>query len=55
MVWIMTGAVLLVIWVFFTYITPAGLGIVHLLLAAGVLCVIRGWVALDAAADRAVS
>lgn len=48
MVWMLGGAVLLVVWVFFTYITPAGLGIVHLLLAAGVLLLIRGWVARDA-------
>lgn len=48
MVGMLSGAVLLTVWVFFTYITPAGLGIVHLLLAAGVLLLIRGWVALDA-------
>lgn len=42
------GLVLLVIWVVFTYIAPVGLGIVHLLLAAGVILVIRGWVARDA-------
>jgi hypothetical protein len=42
------GLVLLVIWVVFTYLAPVGLGIVHLLLAAGVILVIRGWVAMDA-------
>jgi hypothetical protein len=45
---LLTGLVLLAIWVLFTFIAPAGLGIVHLLLAAGVLLVIRGWVAWDA-------
>lgn len=48
MIWMLVGGILLVIWILFTFITPAGLGIVHLLLAAGVLCLVRGWVALDA-------
>jgi hypothetical protein len=48
MLWMLAGGLLLAIWVLFTFITPAGLGIVHLLLAAGVLCLVRGWVALDA-------
>ncbi|HEX9895383.1 MAG TPA: hypothetical protein VGA78_15750 [Gemmatimonadales bacterium] len=42
------GLLLLLIWGIFTFITPAGLGIVHLLLAAGILLLIRGWVAWDA-------
>jgi hypothetical protein len=41
------GLVLLVIWVLLTYVAPVGLGIVHLLLAAGVILVIRGWVSID--------
>ena len=53
MAYLIAGLTLLLVWVVFTFITPAGLGIVHLLLAAGVLLFIRGWVALDAAGDPA--
>lgn len=51
MAYLVAGLILLLIWVVFTFITPAGLGIVHLLLAVGLLLFIRGWVALDAAPD----
>lgn len=47
MLWLISGVVLIVVWVLFTFVTPAGLGIVHLLLAAGVLAIIRGWVEVD--------
>ncbi len=49
MLTLLAGVLALGIWVYFTFITPAGLGIVHLLLAAGVLLVIRGWVTRDEA------
>jgi hypothetical protein len=52
MAYLIAAEILLLIWVVFTFITPAGLGIVHLLLAVGLLLHIRGWVALDAAGDR---
>lgn len=52
MIWIAFGLICLAVWVFFTFIAPAGLGIVHLLLAAGVILIIRGWVALDSATSH---
>ena len=52
MAYLIVGLILLLVWIVFTFITPAGLGIVHLLFAAGLLLFIRGWVALDAAGDR---
>ena len=55
MAYLIAGLILLLVWVVFTFITPAGLGIVHLLLAAGVLLFMRGWVALDAATDSAAA
>jgi len=41
---LLVGVLLLAAWVVLTFIAPAGLGVVHLLLGAGVLLVIRGWV-----------
>lgn len=41
---LLVGVLLLAAWVVLTFIAPAGLGIVHLLLGAGVVLVIRGWV-----------
>jgi hypothetical protein len=35
---------LLAVWVVLTFVLPAGLGVVHLLLAGGVVMVIRWWV-----------
>lgn len=44
MVWMIAGAVCLLVWIGVTFIAPVGLGIVHILLGAGVLLIIRGWV-----------
>jgi hypothetical protein len=47
MKWIVIGLVLLGVWVVVTFIAPVGLGVVHVLLGAGVLLLIRGWVELN--------
>ena len=40
----LVGAIVaLVAWILTTFMVPVGLGIVHLLLAAGVLLLIRWW------------
>jgi hypothetical protein len=42
--WNLIGAIVaLVLWVLVVFVTPVGLGIVHLLLALGVGLVIRWW------------
>lgn len=53
MKWLLLGAILLLVWIVLTFITPVGLGVVHVLLGAGVLLIIRGWV--DAEQKPAVS
>ena len=50
MIWMVGGAVCLVVWVVVTFVTPVGLGVVHLLLGAGILLLIRGWVERDSTA-----
>ncbi len=42
------GLVLIALWTVFTFVLPTGLGVVHLLLAAGVLLVMRWWVIREA-------
>jgi len=44
---LIAGLVCLIVWVGLTFIAPVGLGVVHALLGAGVLLVIRGWVERD--------
>lgn len=41
----------LVIWFVFTFVVPAGLGVVHVLLALGFVLLIRWWVVRDQPAD----
>lgn len=42
---LLIGALLaLLLWVMFTFVIPAGLGIVHVLLAVGVVLLMRWWV-----------
>lgn len=41
---LLTALALIAAWILFTFVLPAGLGIVHLLLALGVALVIRWWV-----------
>ena len=44
MLWMIVGGVCLVVWIGLTFIAPVGLGVVHVLLGASVLLLIRGWV-----------
>ena len=39
-----SGVVCLLVWAVLTFVAPVGLGVVHALLGAGVLLLIRGWV-----------
>jgi hypothetical protein len=48
MIWMVAGVVCLLVWVVLTFIAPVGLGVVHVLLGAGVLALIRGWVEREA-------
>lgn len=41
---LLAGLVVLVVWAVLTFVMPVGLGVVHILLGAGVLLLIRGWV-----------
>ena len=46
----LAGAILaLALWILTTFLIPVGLGIVHLLLAAGVVLLIRWWALRDGA------
>ena len=51
MIWLVGGVVCLVVWIVLTFVTPVGLGVVHVLLGAGVLALIRGWVEREAASS----
>jgi hypothetical protein len=42
--YMVSGIACLLVWLVLTFLTPVGLGIVHVLLGAGVLLLIRGWV-----------
>jgi hypothetical protein len=44
MLWLMAAVVCLLVWAVFTFVLPAGLGVVHLLLGVGVALLIRWWV-----------
>lgn len=44
MIWMVGGAACILVWIVLTFVTPVGLGVVHVLLGAGVLLLIRGWV-----------
>jgi len=44
MIWMIGGVVCLLVWIALTFIAPVGLGVVHALLGASVLLLIRGWV-----------
>ena len=44
MLWMIGGVVCLVIWIGLTFLAPVGLGVVHVLLGASILLIIRGWV-----------
>jgi hypothetical protein len=48
MIWLIGGALCLLIWVVLTFVAPVGLGVVHVLLGVGVLALIRGWVEREA-------
>ena len=43
MMLLVAGIVCLIVWVVLTFLTPVGLGVVHVLLGAGILLIIRGW------------
>ena len=47
MLFLISSVVCLVLWVVLTFVAPVGLGVVHVLLGAGVLLLIRGWVEWD--------
>lgn len=51
MLWMVFGAGCLLVWVILTFVAPAGLGVVHVLLGAGVLALIRGWVERESVGD----
>jgi hypothetical protein len=42
---LLVGTVLLAVWLVLTFVVPTGTGLVHVLLAAGVLLLVR-WIAL---------
>ena len=44
MIWLAGGIACILVWIVLTFVTPVGLGVVHVLLGAGVLALIRGWV-----------
>ena len=44
MMWMVAGAICVLLWVVLTFVAPVGLGVIHVLLGAGVLAWIRGWV-----------
>jgi hypothetical protein len=44
MKWFVSGVISLAVWIVLTFVAPVGLGVIHVLLGAGVLLVIRGWV-----------
>ena len=44
MIWLIGGAASILVWIVLTFVTPVGLGVIHILLGAGVLALIRGWV-----------
>jgi hypothetical protein len=43
MLTLLAAALMLAVWILLTFLVPAGLGIVHLLLATGVVLLIRWW------------
>ena len=47
MIWLVGGVACILVWIVLTFVTPVGLGVVHVLLGAGVLALIRGWVDRD--------
>ena len=47
MIWIISGVVCLLAWIGLTFLAPVGLGVVHVLLGAGILLLMRGWVEID--------
>ena len=49
MLWMIGGTACLLLWGVLTFVTPAGLGVVHVLLGVGVLAIIRGWVDRESA------
>ena len=44
MVLLLAAAACLVAWMVFTFVVPAGLGVVHALLGLGVALLVRWWV-----------
>jgi hypothetical protein len=48
MPYMVAGVACLLVWLVLTFVTPVGLGVVHVLLGAGVLLLIRGWVEREA-------
>jgi len=50
MLYLVSGIVCLLVWLVLTFLTPVGLGIVHVLLGASVLLLIKGWVERESTA-----
>jgi hypothetical protein len=50
MLYLISGAACVLVWVVLCFITPVGLGVVHVLLGAGILLWIRGWVERESVA-----
>jgi len=50
MIWMVAGVLSLLAWIGLTFLVPVGLGVVHVLLGAGILLFMRGWVEIDQAA-----
>ena len=50
---LIAAIVLLLLWVVFTFVIPAGLGVVHVLLGLGAALLVRWWVIRDAPAAPA--
>jgi hypothetical protein len=44
MLWLIAAVACLLVWAAFTFVLPAGLGLVHVLLGVGITFLIRGWV-----------
>ena len=44
MILLIVAVACLVVWVVFTFVVPAGLGVVHALLGLGVTLLVRWWV-----------
>ena len=50
MLYLVSGVLCLLIWVVLCFVAPVGLGVVHVLLGAGILLLIRGWVEKESTA-----